>query len=112
MDRTCGTGEVKDPVDFHDERFRYVMSNKFETGMPQEEGDIFFSAGEIIVKAENVVTVIEKPLAKMRSDKPCAAGNKDLFRILICMVIVHRLFDILLTCCVYKVNKNKVPGIR
>jgi hypothetical protein len=41
--------------------------------------NVFLSSGEVIVNTEDIVSIIEKPLAKMRAEKPCSSSYKNPF---------------------------------
>ena len=57
------------------DRLGDVVFDKFKPGVVDEAGDVAASTRQQIVDANDFVAVLEKPFAKVRSDKPCAAGD-------------------------------------
>ena len=62
-------------VDLEQDRLGHVVADKLEFLVVEQVSDIRFPAGKKIVEADDLVALIQKPLAKMRADKPGAAGN-------------------------------------
>jgi hypothetical protein len=53
------------------------MPHHLEVGVVGKVGDIVLSAGEVVVDAKDIVTLLEQQLAQMRTEKACAAGYED-----------------------------------
>ena len=65
MDRACRAGEIVDLVDLDEEREAYIVAQQFEIRLVAEMGDIGMRAGEEIVDADDVRTVVEQLLAEV-----------------------------------------------
>jgi hypothetical protein len=65
MDRRSGACKIVDFIDFHIEREGYVMPQDFETVIIQQRFDIPFAAGEKVVRANDIMAVVQEPFAEM-----------------------------------------------
>jgi hypothetical protein len=55
------------------------VPDEFKIGMINQVDNLLFFAREVIVHANYLISVIQKPFAQVRSDKTCATGYKDSF---------------------------------
>jgi hypothetical protein len=74
MDGAGRTGEIVDLVHLDKERKGYVVAKEFEFRIPQQMQHILPSSGEEVVDAENVVAVVQKPFAQVRTQETGSAG--------------------------------------
>ena len=76
VDRRRGTGEVVDLVHLHVERKRHVVPDELEARMVVQVVDVPLVAGEQVVDAEDLVPLLEQPIAQMRAEEAGAAGDE------------------------------------
>ena len=67
-------GEVKDAIDFEQDRLDDVVADELEIAVAEQMHDVGALAAEKIVEADDFVAVLEQPLAQMRAEKSRAAG--------------------------------------
>src|SRR5260221_14506384 len=58
----------------------HIVPHRLEQGLGQERRDVVLAAGEVVVDAEHVVSLGDKPLTQMRAEKAGAAGDKYALR--------------------------------
>ena len=75
--RSGRAGQVENLVDLEHDRLRDIVPNQIEIRPVQEMGDICLLACEKIVDADDVVPVIDEPLAQMRAEKTGPAGDEN-----------------------------------
>jgi len=75
MDRRSGAGEIIDLIDLEQYRFGYIVAYQFKSRMVHQVRDVLLTASKKIVKADDLMPIFYKPLAKMRTDKPGSAGD-------------------------------------
>jgi hypothetical protein len=81
MDGGCRTGQVVDLIDFEVDRVDDVVTDAFKMGISQQMADVVLAAGEKIVEAKEILSLCEKPLAEVRSEKAGAAGDQNPFHV-------------------------------
>lgn len=67
---------MKNLVHFEQNGLNDIVTNQFERGMSKQMLYIFFTAGEKIIQANNIVAALNKSIAKVGADKTGAAGYK------------------------------------
>ena len=67
MDRACRAGQVKDAVHFQKNRLSHIVTDEFEIAIVAQVGYVSHTACEVIVQANDFVTVIQKSFAKVTS---------------------------------------------
>ena len=77
MPRRGRTRHVVNLVDLQMDRHGDIVTDQFKIGSVQQTGDVRFLAGEKIVQTNNVVTVVDQPFAKVRTQKTGAAGDQN-----------------------------------
>ena len=76
----CGrAGKVVNFVDFQKDGHRHVVPDQLEVGPVQQVGYIGFLAREEVVEADNVMALIDQPVAEMGADKPGTTTYKNSF---------------------------------
>lgn len=80
MDRRGRTGQVINLIHFHVQGKRHVVAYEFELGIVHQVIYIFLVPGETIVHADNLVSILQKPLTQMRPKKAGSTGNQYGFR--------------------------------
>lgn len=75
VNRACGAGHVEDAVNLKVDGEGDVVPYQLEPGMVQKVFNISFCAGEEVVKANDVVTLIDEPVDKVRAKKACATRH-------------------------------------
>ena len=70
-------GEVVNLIDFEVDGVDNVVTDAFKMGIPKEMADVVLAAGEKIVEAKDLLSLGEKPLAEVRSEKAGAAGDEN-----------------------------------
>ncbi len=70
-----GAGEVVNLVHFQKDRQGNVVADQFEIRPAQQVSDIGLLAGEEIIHADDVVSLVDQPLAQMRPQKAGPAGD-------------------------------------
>jgi hypothetical protein len=73
------TGEIEDLIDLDIERERNVVAHQLEMRVIEHGEDVVFAAGEVIVDAQDVVTVSQQPLAQVRAEEAGATGYQNAF---------------------------------
>ena len=74
MDRGGGAGEMKDAIDFEQDRLDDIVADQLEVTVPDQMADVGAGAAEEIVEADDLVAVPEQTFTKMRPEKSCATG--------------------------------------
>ena len=77
MDRRRGASEIIDLIDLEQDRLGHIVTDELEIVVVQQMRDVLFAAGKEIVETDDLVAFIKKPFAKMRTDKPGPAGDKN-----------------------------------
>ena len=77
--RCGGAGEIVNFVDFQKDGHRHVVSDQLEIGPVQQVGYIGFLAREEVVEADNVMALVDQPVAEMGADKPGTTAYKNSF---------------------------------
>ena len=77
VDRAGGACQVVDLVDLEQQRVNDVVAYKFKVGVANPVVDVGFGAGEVIVKADDVVTKHHEAVHQMRAHKAGAASDKN-----------------------------------
>ena len=67
--RSGRAGQVVDFVDFQPDRMDHVMPEQFEIRPLQQMRDVRLLAGEEIVDANHVVSLLDQPLAQVRAQE-------------------------------------------
>jgi len=75
MDRRGRAGQIENLVNLYIQRVGNVVSEKFKIRVAQKVEDVSFAAGIEIIDTEYVLLIFKEPLAQMRPQKPCAAGD-------------------------------------
>ena len=70
-------GQVVNLVHLENDRLRHVVPHEIEIRPAQQVGDVRLLAGEEIVQADHVVTLLDQPLAQVRTEKPGTAGDQN-----------------------------------
>ena len=73
VDRRGWTGKIEDLVHFDIKRKGDVVAHHLEMRVIEEMGDIFSGTGEIVIDAQDLVTVGKQPFAQERSEEPGAS---------------------------------------
>jgi hypothetical protein len=76
MRGACRAGKVVDPVYFGLVGEGYVMPDKLKVRLSDKVGDVLLLARKEVVKADDVISFLEKVIAQMASQKPRPAGNQ------------------------------------
>jgi hypothetical protein len=79
VDRRGWTGKIEDLVHFDIKRKGDVVAHHLEMRVIEEMGDIFSGTGEIVIDAQDLVTVGKQPFAQERSEESRPAGNQNPF---------------------------------
>jgi hypothetical protein len=80
VDRTGGTGEVEDVIDFaHIEGFANVFFDELEARLMLKVRKIRAASGEQVIEDDNIPVFGEQSIAKMRAQKAGAAGDHSAF---------------------------------
>jgi hypothetical protein len=53
----CRTGKVEYPVNFKKYGLCHIMGDEFEAGVGKEMGNVSFPSREIIIQAQNLVSI-------------------------------------------------------
>jgi len=53
------------------------MPDDFKAGMVDKMSDVFPSAGEKVIKADDLVTALNQPVTEMTAEKPGATSDKN-----------------------------------
>jgi len=77
VDRRSRTRKVIDLIDLEKDRLGDIVPYQLEPMIVQQIRDILFTARKEIIKANDIVAVGQKPLAKVRANKTGAAGDKN-----------------------------------
>jgi hypothetical protein len=75
VDGGGGTGQIIDLIGFDIERKSHIVPDHLETVMIEHALDVAPCAGEIIVDANDVGTLLEQALAKMRAEKSSTSSD-------------------------------------
>jgi hypothetical protein len=70
------TGKIVDPVHLELERIDDVVPDYLEARIGSQVLDVGFPAGEEIIKADDLVTLVDQAFAQMRTQESGSAGNK------------------------------------
>jgi hypothetical protein len=70
-----GTGQVIDLIDFQKDWLGHIMSHQFKARVVEQVHDVLAPAGKKVVETKNLVAFLNQTIAKMRTEKPCAAGD-------------------------------------
>ena len=81
MNGGCRTGQVVDLIDFEVDRVDDVVTDAFKMGISQQMADVVLAAGVKIIEAKELLSLCEKPLAEVRSEKAGAAGDQNPFHV-------------------------------
>ena len=76
MNGRCRARQVVDLIHFDIEREGHIVAHQLEVRVIEQMGDVVLDAGEEIVKADDVVTVVQQALAEMRAEEAGAAGDE------------------------------------
>ena len=87
MHRRSGAGEVIDllAVDVH--RLTNVVAHELEAAMLQELVEIPPGASEQVINADDLVAILDEPLAEVRPEKARTAGYEDPLRHEVCILL-------------------------
>src|SRR3546814_14913126 len=77
MDRRGRAGEVVDFVDVDLQRLRHVMAQHLEAWVAAQVRDVLLASGGEIVEAQDPMSQAEKPVAEVRADEACSAGDQN-----------------------------------
>jgi hypothetical protein len=77
MNGRCRAGQTVDLVDLEHYWLRNIVADQFKILIVAKMSDVLLSAGKKVVKAHYLISIIQKPFAKMRTDEPGTARNKD-----------------------------------
>ena len=77
MHRRGRAGQVVDAVGFHVQREGDVVAHHLEVVMVHQVRDVALAAGEVVVHTDDIVAVLQQPLAQVRTEKAGAAGDQD-----------------------------------
>lgn len=88
MDGGSRAGEVVYFVGLCVEGFGHIMPDRFETAVIQQMTDVAFASGKVIVQTDHMVSFIEQPFAKVRSDKTGSSGYQYSFH----NTLLYRIF--------------------
>jgi hypothetical protein len=75
--RACRASHVEDTVDLKVDGEGYIVPYQLEPRMVQKVFNISFCAGEEVVKANNIVTLVDEPVDKVRAKKAGATRNQS-----------------------------------
>jgi hypothetical protein len=75
--RRGGTSEVVDLVHIQHERLRNVVPHEIKVGLRQQVRDVRLLAGEEIIDTDDVMSLLNQPLAQMRPKKTGPAGDEN-----------------------------------
>ena len=75
--RACRAGHVEDTVDLKVDGEGDVVPYQLEQGMVQKVFDVGFCARKKVIKANNIVTLIDEPIDKVRAKKAGATRNQS-----------------------------------
>ena len=79
MDGRGRTGQVVDLVHLHVEGIGNVMTHELEVMVVEQRHDIVLCPGEEVVHTEDVVTLVQQPVAEVGTQKAGAAGDENAF---------------------------------
>jgi len=79
VNRRCRAGEVIDFVHLDIQREGHIVPDKLKARVADKVRNIPFRPREEIVDADDVVTVSEKPVAKVGTEKTSPARDEDCF---------------------------------
>jgi hypothetical protein len=77
MGRRGGAGKVVDSIHLEFEGIDDVMPHQLEAGIADEMLDVGLPPGEEVIEADDVVTLADEAIAKVRAEKSGTAGNED-----------------------------------
>jgi hypothetical protein len=66
-----------DLIDLEQDRLNDVVPDKFETRVADQMGDVGALAAEEVIKADNLVAIVQQAFAKMRAEKAGTAGYQS-----------------------------------
>ena len=72
-----GASQVVDFVDFQPDRMDHVVREQFEIRPVEQMRDVRLLAGEEVVEADHVVSLLDQPLAQVRAQEAGPAGHQD-----------------------------------
>jgi hypothetical protein len=75
--RRRGTREVVDLLDLELEGVDDVVADEFKIWIRQQVRDVPLLAGEEIIEADDLVAVVQEPVAEVRAEKAGAAGDEN-----------------------------------
>jgi hypothetical protein len=75
MDGACGACQVKDAVHFQQNRFCHIVADQFEAMIVAQVVDIHQTTRKVVVKANNLVSVVQKTFTQVTSQKTSPTSN-------------------------------------
>jgi len=75
MNRRCRAGEVINSIHLDVKGKSYVMAKKFKKRILQKMLNISLRSGVKVIHADNVLSILEKALAEMRTQKTCPSRH-------------------------------------
>jgi hypothetical protein len=65
VNRTRGTGEIENPVDFNVQREADIVAQGFKVGITQEMNDVGTRAGKKIIHAQHLIAARQQSLTEV-----------------------------------------------
>src|SRR5678816_2553298 len=81
VDRACRAGEIEDLVDLDIQGERNVVPDQLEALVAQQVLDVAARAGEEVVNADELPTLLEQPFAEVRAEESGATGDQYRIRL-------------------------------
>ena len=79
VDRRRGTCQIVNLIDFQIEGKGDIMADKLKMTVVHQMINIPLVSCEKIVNTDDIVSVLQKPLAEMGAEKTASAGDKNIF---------------------------------
>jgi hypothetical protein len=79
MRRRCRAGKIVDLINLHLDGIDHIMPHKFKTWVIREVAYVILSPGEIVIQADNLVTLVEEALAEMGAEKAGSSCDENTF---------------------------------
>jgi len=72
-----GAGEIVDAIDLEFERLRDIVADELEIRVYHQMRDVAFSPGEIVIQANDFVSLVEQAFAEMGAEEAGTAGDQN-----------------------------------
>jgi len=76
VNRRCRTRQVVDHVHLDIEREGHIVTHPLKVRVVEQMGDVVLGAGEEVVEADDIMTIVQQAVAEMRAEEAGAAGDE------------------------------------